>query len=268
MYTLEKQEQKFKQDLNDFEAMLNNDLNTRVSETTQKFSFDFFAEAPLKDAQGPFTWTKNDAPLLVRKEPICRLTPKKRISIDAFMSEKKEGDGRFSLIAGRNSIFSSQAPTESTACESRIEGMDSSIPSMVSGTAGFSFDSGVDLNGSMNFDMMRPTVGLNTKFERRSTLPYGATIPEDSRESCESINNRASELEGTINTPQAQVTNIKSASKTGSVSSYRNTSPIREGQSSNRSGGSGQKRELIGRAKTEQFQMEESKSPSNPFTPQ
>ena len=44
MYTLQKQEQQFKSDLNDFEAMLNNDLNARVSETTKKFSFDFFAE--------------------------------------------------------------------------------------------------------------------------------------------------------------------------------------------------------------------------------
>jgi len=106
------------------------------------------------------------------------------------------------------------------------------------------------MDTSVNFDL-RPTVGLNQhhKFERRSTV--GGTIQEDSRESCESINNRASELEGTINTPQAQVTNIKSASKSGSVTSYRNTSPLREGQNSNRSGGSGQKRDLISRAKTE-----------------
>ena len=87
--------------------MLNNDLNSRVSETTKKFSFDFFAEAPMKDTEGPFKWEKNDAPLIVRKEPICRLTPKKRISIDAFVSDKKDENGRFSLIGGRNSIFSS-----------------------------------------------------------------------------------------------------------------------------------------------------------------
>jgi len=65
--------------------MLNNDLDKRVSETTKKFSFDFFAETPMKGGEGPFTWEKNDAPLIVRKEPICRLTPKKRISIDAFI---------------------------------------------------------------------------------------------------------------------------------------------------------------------------------------
>lgn len=119
---------------------------------------------------------------------------------------------------------------------------------MVSGNLVTSFNSGVDLDDSINFGL-RATVGLNLK--RRST--YGGTIPEDSRESCESINNRASELEGTINTPQAQVTNIKSASKTGSVTSYRNTSPIRDGEKSNRSGGSGRKHELIGRSQTEKF---------------
>ena len=131
---------------------------------------------------------------------------------------------------------------------SRIDGMDSSIQSMVSGNLGTSFNSGVDLDGSMNFDL-RTTVGLKVNLQRRST--YGGTILEDSRESCESINNRASELEGTINTPQAQVTNIKSAMKSGSVTSYRNTSPMRDGEKSNRSGGSGQKRELIGRSQTE-----------------
>ena len=107
---------------------------------------------------------------------------------------------------------------------------------MVSGNLGTSFNSGVVLDDSINFDM-RPTVGLNLKFERRLTC--GGTIPEDSRESCESINNRASELEGTINTPQAQVTNIKSASKSGSVTSYRKSSPVRDGEKSNRSNGSG-----------------------------
>ena len=40
------------------------------------------------------------------------------------------------------------------------------------------------------------------------------------------------------------------------------------GQNSNRSNGSGKKHELIGRAQSEKFQMEETKSPSNPFDPQ
>ena len=157
MFTMMKQEQQFKSDLNDFEAMLNKDLNARVSETTKKFSFDFFAEAPMKDGEGPFTWEKNDAPLQVRKEPICRLTPKKRISIDAFVSDKGGENCRFSLV-GRNSIFSSQAATESTAM-SMTEGMDSGIQSMMSGNLGTSFNSGIDLDTSANFDL-RLTLGL------------------------------------------------------------------------------------------------------------
>ena len=56
MYQEMKKEAKFEQEINDFTAMLNNDLEKRVSETTKKFSFDFFAEAPMKDADSPFTW--------------------------------------------------------------------------------------------------------------------------------------------------------------------------------------------------------------------
>ena len=63
----------------------------------------------------------------------------------------------------------------------------------------------MDTDSSVNFDL-RPTVGfgLGCKFERRATVgaPVNAIL-EDARESCDSINNRASELEGTINTPQA-----------------------------------------------------------------
>jgi len=82
---------------------------------------------------------------------------------------------------------------------SRAEGMDSSIQSMLSGPLGTSF--GLDMDSSVNFDLRPTLLGKNCKFERRGTT--GTIIPEDSRESCESINNRASELEGTINTPQA-----------------------------------------------------------------
>ena len=81
---------------------------------------------------------------------------------------------------------------------SQIEGMDSSIQSMMSGNLGTSFNLDID---NQNFEL-RPTVALNCKnLSRRATV--GGTIFEDNRESLESINNRASELEGTINTPQA-----------------------------------------------------------------
>ena len=74
---------------------------------------------------------------------------------------------------------------------SNAEGMDSGIglQSMMSGNFGTSFNSGVDLDNS-SFDL-RLTLGLKHKLERRSTTG-GNVIPEDSRESCESINNRAS----------------------------------------------------------------------------
>lgn len=163
MFTLEKREAAFKQDLNDFEAMLNRDLNARMSETTKKFSFDFFAEQPMEDAKSPFTWEKNEEPIKIRK-PICRLQPKKeKMSVDAIINDKNGENCRFSLV-GRNSIFSSQAATESTSCMSRMEGMDSSIQSMMSGPLGTSFN--LDMDNSMNFDG-RPTVGLNCQFKRR-----------------------------------------------------------------------------------------------------
>ena len=106
---------------------------------------------------------------------------------------------------------------------------------------------GTEMDNTINstFDM-RKTVGTGLKPPRRATINvYGGTILEDSRESC--LDNsvpRVSELEGTINATNGEVTNIKSASKSGSVSSYRNGSPAREGPKSNRSSGSGQKRDL------------------------
>ena len=85
--------------------MLNKDLNKRVSETTKKFSFDFFAEAPMKDAESPFSWQETQGPPKVRKEPICRLQPKPKMSVDAIINAKGDKNERFSLI-GRTSIFS------------------------------------------------------------------------------------------------------------------------------------------------------------------
>lgn len=241
-------ESSFKTELNDFEAMLNLGLSKQVSETNKKYAFDFFAEKPL-DGEGPFKWEKgSDRP---REEPICRLTPKKSISIDAFLNDKttQAEIGRFSLLAGRRSIFSS-AGTESTSCESRVENSISNImPSNQSVISGQGFNSLVDLDMSANFDQ-RLSIGLNRKFERRSTYG-GETILEDSRESCGSIQNRPSQIEGTINIPQSNSTTIKLASKTGSATTYGLSSPSREVLNSGRSRGSGQKRELIGRLETE-----------------
>lgn len=262
MFTLAKRENQFKQELNDFEAMLNKDLNARVSETTKKFAFDFTAEEPMKDGESPFTWEKNAAPLQVRQEPICRLQPKQKISVDAIINQKNSDNARFSLV-GRSSIFSSEAPTESTACNSKLEDssrIDSGVSILSGSILGFNLEMDNSLNQS-GFDL-RPTVGLGCKFNRRAT--YGGTILEDSRESIDSINhNRASELEGTINTTNDQVTNIKSASKAGSVNSYANVSP-RDGPMSNRSNGSpGQKRDLMMRNQTRQFDNAD----PMPFTP-
>ena len=50
----------------------------------------------------------------------------------------------------------------------------------------------------------RPTIA---QFNRRDTVRR-TSIMEDSHESCESISNRASELEGTINMPYVHVTKI------------------------------------------------------------
>jgi len=66
-------------DLSDFEAMLTKDLNARVSETSTKFSFDFFAEEPLQDKRSHLTWEKNDAP--IKSRPICRLEPKPKMNL-------------------------------------------------------------------------------------------------------------------------------------------------------------------------------------------
>lgn len=212
-----------------------------MSETTKKFSFDFFAEAPMKDAEGPFKWEKNEAPLQVR-QPICKLQLKPKISVDAIINAKNSDYARFSLVDNRNSLFSSNAATDSTACTSRIDEIGSRIDSgvsILSGSIAFNDHMDNSLNQS-GFDL-RPTVGLGNKFSRRATVNvYGGTIVEDSRESClDDTSHRVSELEGTVNATNDEVTNIKSASKTGSVSSYRNTSPLRECLNSNRSNGSG-----------------------------
>merc|ERR1712032_1790702 len=106
--------------------MLSTDLDRRVSETTKKFSFDFFAEAPVKNAESPFKWEETQGPPKVRKEPICRLQPKPKISVDAIINSKNSDNARFSLVGGRNSIFSSAA-TDSTACNSKIEESNSRI---------------------------------------------------------------------------------------------------------------------------------------------
>jgi len=233
--------------------MLSQDLDKRVSETTKKFSFNFLAEEPMKDAEGPFTWEKTEGTPKVR--PICRLQPKPKpkMSLDAIIGTK--GDiGRLSLV-GRNSIFSSSAATDTTACTSKLEdgGRLESGASILSGSIAFNNDMDASLNQS-GFDfVLRPTVGLNCKPPRRTTIDvYGGTILEDSRESClDSALPRDSKLEGTINSTNDQVTNIKSASKSGSVSSYRNGSPLREGLKTNRSSGSGQKRDLKMRSEAE-----------------
>ena len=258
-------EKQFKQDLNDFEAMLSKDLDRRVSETTKKFSFDFLAETPVKGAESPFKWEETQGPPKVRKEPICRLQPKAKISVDAIINSKGDGNVRFSLV-GRDSIFSSSAATDSTACMSKISDtsrLDSGV-SMLSGSIAFNNDTMDNSLNQSGFDL-RPTVGLGSKFERRATIDvYGGTILEDSRESClDTSNARVSELEGTINSTNDQVTNIKSASKSGSVSSYQYASSPREtGQKSNRSGGSGHKRDLKMRSDLNTITNAE----TNPFT--
>ena len=155
----------------------------------------------MKDEESPFKWEKNDVPIKTR--PICRLEPKPKMSVDAIIGTGKKGadsNSRFSLLdQGRFSIFSSDA---STQCMSKVDTMDSSVQSMLSGQFGTSFT--MDNESSfVNAEPNRPTIGLGKQFSRRAT--YGgisnAIIIEDNRESCESINNRASELEGTINTP-------------------------------------------------------------------
>ena len=229
----QQQEKQFKQDLNDFEAMLSQDLDRRVSETTKKFSFDFFAEAPVKGAESPFKWEETQGPPKVRKEPICRLALKPKISVDSIINAKGDSNTRFSLV-GRDSIFSSSAATESTACMSNskisdVSRLDSGV-SILSGSIA-AFNIGNDSLDQSGFVDLRPTVGLGSKFARRGTVDnvYGGTILEDARESClDNSNPRVSELEGTINSTNDQVTNIKSASKSGSVSSYANASSPRE----------------------------------------
>ena len=230
----QQQEKQFKQDLNDFEAMLSTDLDRRVSETTKKFSFDFFAEAPVKGAESPFKWEETQGPPKVRKEPICRLALKPKISVDAIVNAKSDQNMRFSLV-GRDSIFSSSAATESTACmsNSKISDIGSRIDSGVSILSG-SIAAFNDANDSLNqsgFDT-RMSILLGKKLPRRGTVEvYGGAILEDARESClDNSNPRVSELEGTINSTNDQVTNIKSASKSGSVSSYVNASSPRENQ--------------------------------------
>lgn len=168
------------------------------------------------------------------------------MSVDAIINKSE----RFSLI-GRTSIFSQSAATDSTAwtnpCNSRVD-EDSRLNSgvsILSGNGSLAFGAEMDSTINSTFDM-RKTVGIGCKLPRRATINViGGTIPEDSRESCldESVP-RVSELEGTINATNGEVTNIKSASKCGSVGSYRNNSPARDGPKSNRSSGSGQKRDL------------------------
>ena len=265
----QQQEKQFKQDLNDFEAMLSTDLDRRVSETTKKFSFDFFAEAPVKGAESPFKWEETQGPPKVRKEPICRLALKPKISVDAIVNAKSDQNMRFSLV-GRDSIFSSSAATESTACmsNSKISDIGSRIDSGVSILSG-SIAAFNDANDSLNqsgFDT-RMSILLGKKLPRRGTVEvYGGAILEDARESClDNSNPRVSELEGTINSTNDQVTNIKSASKSGSVSSYVNASSPREnqtGQKSNRSNGSGHKRDLMMRKDHE----ESATADANPFS--
>ena len=210
----------FQKQLNNFEQAMETDLAANKTAAAAKFQFDFSTGQPAQGPRKTINWvplSAQDAP----SRPVRRLELKPRMTFN--LSAKDSSTPSFDLpfeLAGRGEVnlnlparfsnFGSSAKTESTMMDSTCN--NSSIAGSVVGKTSL-----VDFNMSAG----RRTSLVNT-LKRKNTMQERV---EEARESIESINDRGSLIEGTVNSPHAEVTQNKKTRISDFVCSGHSSSP-------------------------------------------
>ena len=231
-----KDEIAFAKQLNDFEASMQSDLQSRTSELSKRWEFDFESEAPTLSKK--MSWEPVESAPVKPTRPRLQIV-KPKMSIGNLTDKDNSLTQAFSAgLANRSSLFGPSEHSESTAADSMFSG-----GSIVGSLGKNSF---VDFSMSMG---RRTSIAQNLQLRRRTEVAQESALRSDES----SLNERSSTIEeGNVNVIQPSI----SAGKCHSDVKYEETKEplisqrISEGSAehlcdSHRSGNSGRAHNAI-----------------------